>query len=412
MGKHKRDGSHGLGSSRCLRSLRQSFSADSRKRCSGTGSLFPIRLRSLSLVLLVMLFLAGTILDAVAGDTPSVGMSMFSTPQDCWAERPAPQDPNFLGQGAYGQVFKLGDDKCIKIFKDSSTSLTCEMVKLQATARCGGPPVYGLSDYNGRPGILMARVPIHEAIAPFPVAFMKINDMGPCAQQAVADSLAQFAHQGLIPNDFQGYLFREGNRFKFVPMDCFCTEVKQSSPSAATAAANNMLEAFFPEGPRIQPKPPKPSRSPLLATRPIGVSFAGGAAVGAGVQVIVDTGLVEREDLILPMLALNGGISYAAQGRPGLVGAGLGVVGGVAGSAAASALGANTNQAELAGAYGSFAAGFATCNPAAGVGNGAAIVGSYTGEGLYLLGSNSIKYGPGRFLWAVGQEFWYGGFLP
>ena len=412
MGKHKRDGSHGLGSSRCLRSLRQSFSADSRKRCSGTGSLFPIRLRSLSLVLLVMLFLAGTILDAVAGDTPSVGMSMFSTPQDCWAGRPAPQDPNFLGQGAFGQVFRLGDGKCIKIFKDSSTSLTCEMEKLSVTARCGGPKVYGLGSYGGRPGIVMELVPIHDA-TPFPVAFMKINDMGPCAQQAVADSLAQFAHQGTIPDDFQGVLLpKPGGKFKFVPMDCFCKEVKQSSPSAATAAANNMLEAFFPEGPRIQPKPPKPSRSPLLATGPIGGSLAGGAAVGVGVQVIVDTGLVDREDLILPMLAVNGGIAYAAQGRPGLWGAGLGVVGGVAGSAAASALGANNNQGELAGAYGSFAAGFATCNPAAGVGNGAAIVGSYTGEGLYLLGSNSIKYGPGRFLWAVGQEFWYGGFLP
>lgn len=356
-----------------------------------------------------MLFLAGTILDAFAGDTPPSGLPMFSTPQDCWVGRPAPPDPNFLGQGAYGQVYRIDGGKCIKIFKDSSTSLTCEMEKLSVTARCGGPPVYGLSAYNGRPGILMARVPIHEAIAPFPVAFMKINDMGPCAQQAVADSLAQFAHQGIIPDDFQGYLFKEGNRFKFVPMDCFCKEVKQSSPSAATAAANNMLEAFFPEGPRIQPKPPRPS---LLAMRPIGGGLAGGAAVGVGVQVLVDTDLFDRDDLILPMLGLNGAIAYAAQGSSGLVGAGLGVGGGVAGSMAATALGANNNQAELAGAYGSFAAGFATGNPAAGVGNGAAIVGSYTGEGLYLLGSNSIKYGPGRFLWAVGQEFWYGGFLP
>ena len=389
--------------------------------------------RFLVLVVLAVLLAVSAPLKAFAGDTPFVGGAMFSTPQDCWAGRPAPQAPNFLGQGAFGQVFQLEDGTCIKIFKSSSTSLTCEMEKLQTTARCGGPRMLGLGSYNGRTGILMDLVPIRQSVAPFPAAFSTINALGPCAQQAVADSLAQFAHQGIIPDDFQGYLFKDGNKFKFIPLDCFCQNVNKSTPEKAVAAANAMLEGFFPDGPRIRPKPAElppldngmrpapaqgsPSRpSPARVGGPYSGSLAGGALIGASVQVAVQSGVASKEDLLLPTFAGTGALGYALGGKSGFwsagLGSGLGLAGGFLGSAGASACGANKNQSEVCSALGSFGAGFGTGNAAAGVGNGVAIIGSYIGEAGCIAGTSSYQYGAGNFLWTLGSVIWNEGLIP
>lgn len=166
------------------------------------------------------------------------------------------------------------------------------------------------------------------------------------------------------------------------------------------------VELSAPVQAAVRPPPPRPGFGQQ------GGAVVGGVLIGGGVEVIKETGLATQEQLIVPMLGANGVVAYVTGGRPALVGGGVGLGGGLAGSAVASAMGASANQSELMGAYGSFASGFCTGNPGAGVANGVGIVASYAGSGAVGVCSGCYKYGAGNFLWTLGDVFWREGLMP
>lgn len=350
-------------------------------------------------------------LQAHAGDSPPLGNG---SPEGEYVYRPRPRDPNFLGRGCFGEVYRLPDGRCIKIFADRKTNLSDELYKLNTTARCGGPRVYGLGNYNGSTGLVMDTVPIGEAVASFPRGggLKQICGLGTAAKQAVTDSLAEFVGQGFMPDDFQGYLFVKDGKYSFKPMDCFNSPVERVPAAVATDRANGFLQAMFgPDSPQIRPRPMRPT-GPLRTLPPYRGAATGSAAIGAGLEFIKETGVATQEQLLVPLVVGGGTVAFATGGRPGVTSFGTGLAGAIAASAGASALGASPNQAELAGAYGSFAGGFCTGNPAAGVANGIGIVGSYAGSGVVGVCAGCYKYGAGNFLGTLADVFWREGLVP
>lgn len=144
----------------------------------------------------------------------------------------------------------------------------------------------------------------------------------------------------------------------------------------------------YQRNPNFRPDPLWQQIGQLRPGRVIGAGFA----MGCGTAALNSSGLVDPTVANCAMLGGSAAYAYRCNGAGGLGGLGAGLVGGIGGSAAAAACGGDKNTQELCGAYGSFATGFVG-GPAAGVGNGIGIVGSYAGELCWGLASGFWNYG-------------------
>ena len=380
-----------------------------------------------------------------------------------------------LGEGATGRVWwlKKGSPwmparEVIKIFGSGEYNyiLDAELAKLKACEGLGGPRVNGFGTCQlgadaGRRGIRMQAI-VGPAVCGHSHGREQVNaDLAKNPELSI--SLRQIAikacQQGLPPDDFQYFRLQTPQGMQAIPTDCYNLDLSRVSPEEARLLWNEyykgynlspltkedlltqvtvkpvttadlmydpklgaaeaaekaaILEEMALLKPGRRPLPPGrggdlPSRASLL--RPGGGAAAAGALITGGTQLLSDVTGLSPQTLAPYQVVAGGGVAYGLGGKPGLVGFGGSLIGGVAAGVGAQQMGFSPNASEQFSVMGGVAGGFGGGVPA-GVFNLLGTVGSYCGEGLYRTGKGCMDHGVAPFLYAIGQEYYYKGFWP